>query len=147
MFAPEGYAAKPSRRKARPIMLSKPAILLRLEGACVFLFSLFLYRSSGGTWGLFFLLFLWPDLSMFAYWINVRAGSALYNLVHTYAAALTFAAVAFHQHNPSALGFAFIWLAHIGLDRALGYGLKYPTFFKDTHLQRVDSGHASVKGI
>jgi len=118
-------------------MLSKPAILLHLEGVCVFLFSLFLYRSTGGSWGFFFLLFLWPDLSMFAYWINVRAGSALYNLAHTYAAALTLAAVAFHQHHYSALGFALIWLAHIGVDRALGYGLKYPTFFKDTHLQRV----------
>jgi hypothetical protein len=121
-------------------MLSKPAILLHLEGACVFLFSLFLYRSIGGPWGLFFLLFLWPDLSMFAYWINVRVGSALYNLAHTYAAALTLAAVAFHQHHSLALSFASIWLAHIGLDRALGYGLKYPTFFKDTHLQHVAGG-------
>jgi hypothetical protein len=135
-------------RKERPIpaMLSKPAILLRLEGACVFLLSLFLYRSAGGTWGLLFLLFLWPDLSMYAYWINVQAGSALYNLVHTDAAALTLAAVAPHQHNPSALDFALIWLAHIGLDRALGYGLKYPTFFKDTHLQHLDAGDASVTG-
>jgi hypothetical protein len=127
-------------------MLSKPAILLRLEGACVFLFSLSLYRSAGGTWGLLFLFFLWPDLSMFGYWINVRAGSALYNLVHTYTAALTLAAVALHQHNPSVLSFALIWLAHIGLDRALGYGLKYPTFFKDTHLQHLDAGDASVTG-
>ena len=32
---------------------------------------------------------------------------------------------------------ALIWLAHIGMDRLLGYGLKYPSAFKDTHLQRV----------
>ena len=128
-------------------MLSKPAKLLPLEGACVFLFSLFLYRSTGGSWGLFFLLFLWPDLSMFAYWINVRAGSALYNLVHTYAAALTLAAVTFHQHHCLALGFALSWLAHIGLDRALGYGLKYPTFFKDTHLQHVAGGTTSGTNV
>jgi len=32
---------------------------------------------------------------------------------------------------------ALIWLVHIGADRLLGYGLKYPTAFKDTHLQRV----------
>jgi hypothetical protein len=32
---------------------------------------------------------------------------------------------------------ALIWLAHIGLDRMLGYGLKYPTEFKDTHMQHV----------
>ncbi len=128
-------------------MLSKPAILLHLEGVCVFLLSLFLYRSTGGSWGFFFLLFLWPDLSMFAYWINVRAGSALYNLVHTYAAALTLAAVAFHQHHSLALGFALIWIAHVGLDRALGYGLKYPTFFKDTHLQHVAGGTTSGTNV
>ena len=32
---------------------------------------------------------------------------------------------------------ALIWLGHIGMDHALGYGLKYPTAFGDTHLQRV----------
>jgi hypothetical protein len=127
-------------------MLSKPAILLRLEGACVFVFALLLYRSTGGAWGLFFMLFLWPDLSMFAYWINVRAGSSLYNLVHTYAGALTLAAIGFHEHNPSELNFALIWVAHIGFDRALGYGLKYPTLFKDTHLQRVDDKSPSDSG-
>jgi hypothetical protein len=36
-----------------------------------------------------------------------------------------------------ALQVRLIWLAHIGLDRAVGYGLKYPTAFKETHLQRV----------
>jgi len=32
---------------------------------------------------------------------------------------------------------SLIWIAHIGIDRVLGYGLKYPTAFKDTHLQKV----------
>ena len=36
-----------------------------------------------------------------------------------------------------ALAVGLVWLAHIGIDRALGYGLKYPTHFEDTHLQRV----------
>jgi len=38
---------------------------------------------------------------------------------------------------PQWIPYALIWLAHIGIDRALGYGLKYPTFFRDTHLQHV----------
>jgi hypothetical protein len=37
----------------------------------------------------------------------------------------------------SAVAVALIWAAHIGVDRLVGYGLKYPTAFKDTHLQRV----------
>jgi hypothetical protein len=32
---------------------------------------------------------------------------------------------------------ALIWFAHISMDRTVGYGLKYPTSFKDTHLERV----------
>lgn len=32
---------------------------------------------------------------------------------------------------------ALIWLLHIGFDRAIGYGLKYPSSFKETHLGRV----------
>jgi hypothetical protein len=32
---------------------------------------------------------------------------------------------------------ATIWVAHIGFDRMLGYGLKYPTAFSDTHLGRI----------
>ena len=35
------------------------------------------------------------------------------------------------------LTYALIWTAHIGMDRLLGFGLKYPTRFQDTHLQRI----------
>ena len=65
-------------------------------------------------------------------------GSMLYNLVHTYLFPLALAAVSLSQHKAGLLAFALIWLAHIGFDRVLGYGLRYPTFFKDTHLQRVN---------
>jgi hypothetical protein len=37
----------------------------------------------------------------------------------------------------TAVQLGLIWFAHIGVVRAIGYGLKYPTGFKDTHLQRV----------
>jgi hypothetical protein len=35
------------------------------------------------------------------------------------------------------LPYGLIWTSHIGLDRLLGFGLKYPTRFNDTHLQRT----------
>lgn len=119
-------------------MIFKPAVLLRLEGAFVFALSLLFYRSTGASWWFFGLLFLWPDTLMLGYLVNVRLGSKLYNLVHTYLFPLALAAVSLRQHNQSFLSFALIWLAHIGGDRALGFGLKYPTFFNDTHLQRVN---------
>lgn len=119
-------------------MLSKPGVLLRIEGAALFAFVLYLYHFTGAGWGLFLLLFLWPDLFMLGYLANVRLGARLYNLVHIVAFPVLLAGVSFSLHRSGVLSFALIWLAHIEWDRALGYGLKYPTFFKDTHLQRVN---------
>ena len=118
-------------------MLARPAVLLRIEGAAMFACSLLLYRFVGARWAVFFVLFLWPDVSMVGYLVNAKLGARLYNLVHTDALPLALAAVSLGLRQPGLLIFAVIWLAHIGADRALGYGLKYPTFFKDTHLQRV----------
>jgi hypothetical protein len=120
-------------------VLAKPGILLHAEGFIVLAVSFAAYHELNGSWLYFFLLFLWPDLFMLGYPVNVRVGAALYNLVHTYVGPLLLGAAAVFEHWPNALLFSLIWTAHIGVDRALGYGLKYPTFFKDTHLQRVAS--------
>ena len=122
-------------------MLSKPGILLRIEGAALFAVSVYLYRSTGAGWGWFLLLFLWPDLAMLGYLArstpNVKLGASLYNLTHFVAFPAVLVAASLVTHRGGLLSFALIWIAHIEFDRALGYGLKYPTFFKDTHLQRV----------
>ncbi|HWE48291.1 MAG TPA: DUF4260 domain-containing protein [Bryobacteraceae bacterium] len=118
-------------------MLAKPRLLLQIEGAAIFVVSLFLYNFIGGGWGWFALLFLWPDLFMAGYLVNAKIGAALYNLSHTEVFPLVLAGVGLALHRPQLLPFALIWTAHIGLDRMLGFGLKYPTFFKDTHLQRT----------
>lgn len=120
-------------------MLTKPGYLLHAESAVVLTASVAAYHELNGSWLLFFLLFLWPDLFMLGYLANVRLGASLYNLAHTYAWPLLLGAAAVFEHCHNALLFALIWTAHIGLDRMLGYGLKYPTFFKDTHLQHVRS--------
>ncbi len=120
-------------------MLTRPGVLLRIEGAALFTCSLFFYHSMAGNWWLFLALFLSPDLFMLGYLANVKLGATLYNLAHADAIPLILLAVAYSLHQPVVLTIALIWLAHIGWDRALGYGLKYPTFFKDTHLQRVNA--------
>jgi hypothetical protein len=86
---------------------------------------------------LFALLFFAPDLSFLAYFISPRIGAIAYNLVHTTLAPLALLALAIWLQNPASLSIALIWLAHIGADRALGYGLKYATDFSDTHLGRI----------
>ena len=114
-----------------------PWLLLRLEGAALFACSLFFYHSVGSGWILFITLFLLPDISMLGYLLNPKMGALCYNAVHTELFPAALVACSFALHRSRGLALALIWLAHIGLDRALGYGLKYPTLFKDTHLHRT----------
>ena len=118
-------------------MLDKPGSLLRVEGAAALVVSCAAYHELHGSWLLFFAVFLWPDLFMVGYLANARLGASLYNLAHTYAGPLLLGAAALFEQWHHALLFAVIWTAHSGFDRMLGYGLKYPTFFKDTHLQHT----------
>jgi hypothetical protein len=118
-------------------MPTKPGVILRVEAAVVLVFSVILYRHAGGTWPRFALLFLVPDLSLAGYALTVRFGTVLYNTVHTYVGPLVLAGFAIFGARPELLLYTLIWTAHIGMDRALGFGLKYPTRFQDTHLQRV----------
>ncbi len=121
-------------RTAKP---SLPKLLLHLEGLAVLIAGVGLYAQLGFNWWMFGLLLLAPDLAMLGYLINLRAGSVGYNLFHTYALPLALAAIGLGAGWQPGLQLALIWLAHIGMDRSVGYGLKYPTHFKDTHLARV----------
>jgi hypothetical protein len=103
-----------------------PALLLRLEGAALFFCGIFFYHSLGAGWILFVTLCLWPDISMLGYLVNPKLGSRLYNLVHTEVLPAALAASSFALHRTSLLAFALIWLCHIGFDRLIGAGLKYP---------------------
>jgi len=111
-----------------------PRPLLQLEGAVVLAVGVGAYHWSHGSWFLFALLFLVPDLSIAGYLINASAGSITYNAIHTYIGPLFLAAYSLATDHRAAFPIALIWIAHIGFDRLLGYGLKYPTQFKDTHL-------------
>jgi hypothetical protein len=111
-------------------------LLLRLEGFAAFAVAVALYVHAGFSWPIFALLLLSPDLSMLAYLAGPRAGAAVYNLVHTYTLALALALAGFFGALPALVAAGLILVAHIGLDRALGYGLKYSTAFGDTHLGR-----------
>jgi hypothetical protein len=114
-----------------------PAILLRLEGAATLLLSLLLYAQHGGNWLIYILLLFTPDLSALGYLVNTRVGAYIYNIIHTYILPIALLATSLLTSNTLLLQLTLIWLSHIGLDRLLGFGLKYPTAFKDTHLNRV----------
>ena len=115
----------------------RPAALLRVEGVALLALSVLLYRVNGGGWLMFGVLLLAPDLSMLGYLAGPKLGAAIYNAFHTYAVPAVVGALGMIFASPLAVSVALIWLAHIGMDRTVGYGLKYPSSFKDTHLERV----------
>jgi hypothetical protein len=117
--------------------MSMPAVLLRTEGATLLALTVFGYERYGRSWWLFLILLLVPDVGMVGYLANPRLGAFTYNLMHTYLGPAVLIVVGIAGSSTIALSIGLIWFAHIGMDRLLGYGLKYPTNFKDTHLQRV----------
>jgi len=114
-----------------------PRFLLHTEGLAVLAGSCLLYRHLNGSWLMFALLFLVPDLSMAGYAAGTKTGAACYNLFHTYTVPLALSATAYFTGAHLLLYISVIWVAHIGFDRMLGYGLKYGSGFKDTHLGKV----------
>jgi len=117
-------------------MLTRPAVLLHLEEAALLAITLFAYQRLHYSWLSFAILFLVPDLFMLGYLLNPRLGAATYNLAHTLTLPFALLLAGFLLQGQLA-AIALIWIAHIALDRLLGFGLKYPTFFKDTHLQHI----------
>ena len=114
-------------------------LLLRLEGACYAIAALLIYWQFGFSWWMFAVLILVPDLSMLGYLAGPRVGAISYNIVHATPLAWALLLTTLFSHQNRGLAIALIWFAHIGIDRALGYGLKYATGFKDTHLGRIGS--------
>jgi Domain of unknown function (DUF4260) len=125
-------------------MLIRPSVLLRLEEALLLIAAIFAYQHLHYRWLLFALLFLTPDLFMLGYLLNVRLGAAVYNLAQTFTLPLALLFISYLQHWHLAPALALIWTAHIAFDRFLGYGLKYPTYFKDTHLQHIPQSQATL---
>ena len=111
-----------------------PRPLLHLEGATVLAVSLLSYHWIHAGWLQFALLFLVPDISILGYAANVRVGAISYNAAHCYVVPLILAGYSLGTNAHEILPLSLIWIAHIGFDRMLGYGLKYPTRFRDTHL-------------
>lgn len=111
--------------------------LLRAEGAALFLGTTLFYLISDSPWELYAILFFAPDLGFLGYLAGPRVGALVYNALHTTIAPLLLAVGGLVILWPMAGTIALIWLAHIGFDRMLGYGLKYGTSFHDTHLGRI----------
>ena len=112
-------------------------LVLRLEGLCVLIAASVAYSKFGLGWGTFALFFLTPDLSFLGYLGGPKIGAVSYNLAHSYVGAGACLVASLVLPAPTLLAAGIIWFAHIGFDRALGYGLKYSAGFGFTHLGRI----------
>ena len=111
--------------------------ILRSEAVAAFVAGIALWAVNGGSLLWLVPALLLPDLSMLGYLANPRVGAVTYNMVHNWTLALILIGFGWSLAMiPATLAGAVV-LAHVGMDRALGYGLKLPTDFRDTHLGRI----------
>ncbi|CIT28002.1 MULTISPECIES: DUF4260 domain-containing protein [Bacilli] len=112
-------------------------ILIRLENAFVFITAVIIYFMFGFSLWLFLILLLVPDISMLGYLYNNKIGSYIYNIGHSYIVPILITLLYLAMGVNFLLGIALIWLAHISMDRTIGYGLKYTVGFDKTTIQKV----------
>jgi hypothetical protein len=120
--------------------------IIKTEEAAMSLAALYMlsFHSLGfpvWVWGL---LFFSPDISMLGYLINTRDGALCYNLFHNKAIAICLAFVGYIVASEALVAAGLLLFAHSSFDRMLGYGLKYETGFKDTHLGSLAKDHKEV---
>ena len=112
----------------------KPKLWLRLEGLVLLIATIIAFSGQHQRWWLYPALLLAPDIFMFGYLANTKVGAFFYNLGHSYFAPALVILYSWRADNKIYLAIGIIWLGHIGWDRLLGYGLKYDSSFKHTHL-------------
>ena len=118
-------------------MVGSPRRWLRLEGATLLVGSLVAYSTARQAWWLVPLTLLLPDLFMVGYFDGTRLGAYLYNFAHSTPLPAAVVWLGWWQSKRLALALGLVWLAHIGMDRLMGYGLKYDDHFQHTHLGRI----------
>lgn len=112
--------------------------LLHLEGAAIFGASTWAYFAVlDGSFLLYLALLLVPDVGMVGYLVSARLGAWTYNVTHTETLAVLLLGIGLAMASTPLVLAALILGAHIGMDRAIGYGLKFTSGFKDTHMQRL----------
>jgi hypothetical protein len=93
------------------------------------------YISVGNfAWYWLPILFIVVDLSMVGYLASSRLGALTYNIGHSLIGPAILVALYIATTNQTILFVSLIWLFHILVDRALGYGLKHTKGFEHTHL-------------
>lgn len=111
--------------------------IIKLEELGLFLFGIYLFSQLNYAWWWFLLLILSPDFSMIGYAFGNKSGAFLYNLFHHRGIAIVVYLLGIYFSNEVIQLAGIILFAHAAMDRMMGYGLKYETGFKLTHLGEI----------
>jgi len=111
--------------------------LLKLEELFMFGITIFLFSRMEFTWWWYPALLFTPDLSMLGYLGGTQLGALTYNLIHHKAFGVSVYIIGIISGTPSVQLAGLILFGHSSMDRVLGYGLKYPDAFQNTHLGMI----------
>jgi hypothetical protein len=114
-----------------------PRVILRIEGFVFLIATIWMYYTIGASWWWFALLLFLPDVSMVGYLKNPHLGAFLYNLGHNYVLPVVLLGLSIFFEIYILFPLSLVWIVHVSMDRALGFGLKHETHFKDTHLGKI----------
>ena len=118
------------------VVTGRPRAFLRVEGFALLIAALVAFSHTGQAWWLLPATLLLPDLGALGYLVSRSAGALLYNLAHATPLPLALVGLGLWQQQPLVIALGTVWLAHIGMDRAMAYGLKHDDDFGHTHLGR-----------
>jgi hypothetical protein len=116
------------------VVTGAPRRWLGLEGLVLLAGALIAFGALGQPWWLVPAAILAPDIAMSGYLAGPRPGAHVYNLTHATPLPAVMLGAGYWQADRLVMALALVWLAHIGLDRLLGTGLKYNDRFTHTHL-------------
>lgn len=119
--------------------------LIKTEELAMFLFSAWLFSTTGYAWWWFWVLLLSPDLSMAGYAMGPRFGAFLYNFFHHKALGLLLIFAGWYAITPGMTAAGLILFGHSSMDRLFGYGLKYADAFTHTHLGWIGKDRSGKK--
>ena len=124
-----------------------PKNWLRLDGLILFAATIILFAGEHQHWWIYPALLFVPDIFMLGYLRNSKLGAFFYNAGHSYFLPATTVFIGWRGHHALNIAIGLIWLGHVGFDRFFGYGLKYDSSFKHTHLGDLDKSEKNSQSL
>ncbi|MBF4466772.1 DUF4260 domain-containing protein [Flavobacterium sp. LC2016-12] len=111
--------------------------IIKLEELGLFILGIYLFSLLNYEWWWFLALILVPDFSMLGYVFDTKIGAFLYNIFHHRGIAVLLYIIGCYFKIEILQLTGIILFSHSSMDRFFGYGLKYESGFKYTHLGEI----------